>query len=68
VKLLWVIIAVVCIVVAGFMALRGKLEAAFVIAALGVVSWFLNYRGQMKDAIAASESDEANNGEDSDEN
>jgi hypothetical protein len=68
VKLLWIIIAVVCIAVAGYMALRGKLEAAFVIAALGVVSWFLNYRMQMKDVISASEIEEENNGEDSDEN
>lgn len=67
-KLLWIIIAVVCIAVAGYLALRGKLEAAFVIAALGVVSWFLNYRMQMKDVIAASEIGKANNGEDSDEN
>ena len=50
------------------MALRGKLEAAFVIAALGIVAWFLNYRLQMKDVIAAAESKEANNGEDSNEN
>ena len=67
-KLLWIIIAVVCIVVAGYMALRGNLEAAFVIAALGVVSWFLNYRRQMKDVIAASEIEEVNNGDDSNEN
>ena len=49
------------------MAMRGKLEAAFVIAAFGVVSWFLNYRMQMKAVIAAREFEEANNGEDSDE-
>jgi hypothetical protein len=68
VKLLWIIIAGVCIVIAAFMARRGKLEAAFVIAALGIVAWFLNYRLQMKDVIAAAESKEANNGEDSNEN
>jgi hypothetical protein len=68
VKLLWIIIAGVCIVIAAFMALQGKLEAAFVIAALGIVAWFLNYRLQMKDVIAAAESKEANNGEDSNEN
>lgn len=50
------------------MALRGKLEAAFVIAALGIVSWFLNYRMQMKDVIAAADLEETDNGEDSDEN
>jgi hypothetical protein len=50
------------------MALRGRLETAFVIAALGVVSWFLNYRMQMKEVIAASEIEQTNNGEDSNEN
>ena len=67
-KLLWIIIAVVCILVAGYMVMRGNLEAAFVIAALGVVSWFWNYRRQMKQVIEASEIEEVNNGEDSDEN
>ena len=66
-KILWIIIAVVCIVVAGYLALRGKLEAAFVIAALGVVAWFLNYRTQMKDVIAANEIEKTNRGEDSNE-
>jgi hypothetical protein len=55
-------------VIAALMALQGRLEAAFVIAALGIVAWFLNYRMQMKDVIAAAEIEEANNGEDSDEN
>jgi hypothetical protein len=68
VKLLWIIIAGLCIVIAALMALQGRLEAAFVIAALGIVAWFLNYRMQMKDVIAAAEIEEANNGEDSDEN
>jgi hypothetical protein len=68
VKLLWIVIAGLCIVIAAFMALQGRLEAAFVIAALGIVAWFLNYRMQMKDVIAAAEIEEANNGEDSDEN
>ena len=67
-KLVWIIIAVVCIAVAGYLALSGKLEAAFVIAALGIVSWFLNHRMQMKEIIAANEIEDANNGEDSNEN
>jgi hypothetical protein len=67
VKLLWITIAGVCIVVAAFMALRGRLDAAFVIAALGIVSWFLNYRIQMKEVIAAGEIEKTNNGKDSNE-
>lgn len=65
---LWIIIAYVCIVAAALMALLGKLNAAFVIAALGVVSWFLNYRLQLKKVIAAADAEESNSGEDTNEN
>lgn len=50
------------------MALRGRLEAAFVVATLGVVAWFLNYRMQMKEVVAAADLEETNNGEDTNEN
>ena len=43
------IVAGVCIVVAGVFLLRRELNTAFVIAALGLVAWFLNYRAQMKE-------------------
>ena len=66
-KLLWIIIACACIIVAAFMVLRGRLDAAFVIAALGVVAWFLNYRAQLTEVIAAADLEETNHGEDSDE-
>ena len=64
---LWIIIAYVCIVAAALLALLGKRDAAFVIAALGVVSWFLNYRLQVKRVIAAADAEESNNGEDTNE-
>jgi hypothetical protein len=38
-----------------------------VVAALGVVAWFLNYRAQMTEVIAAADLEEANQREDSDE-
>ena len=47
-KIFWMIVSAVCIVVAAFFLLRGELNTAFVIAALGIVAWFLNYRIQMK--------------------
>ncbi len=68
------IIAGVCIVVAGFFLLRREFTTAFVIAVLGLVAWFLNYRAQMKEAIAAIDleesrrQDEEQNFADSDEN
>jgi preprotein translocase subunit SecF len=67
------IVAGVCIVVAAFFMLRGDLNTAFVVATLGVVAWFLNYRIQMKAIVGAadrerSKMDEIEDGEDSDEN
>lgn len=66
-KLFWIIVACACILVAAFMVLRGRLEAAFVVAALGVVAWFLNYRAQLTEVISAADLEEANQREDSDE-
>ncbi len=66
-KLFWMILAGVCIVAAAFFLLRGDLNTAFVIAALGMVAWFLNYRAQMKAIIAAADLEEDSKGEDSDE-
>lgn len=67
------ILAGVCIMVAAFFLLRRNLDTAFVIAALGLVAWFLNYRAQMKEIIAAanlqesSSEDEEESYEDSDD-
>lgn len=67
------IVAGVCIVVAAFFMLRGDLNTAFVIAALGMVAWFLNYRIHMKAIVTAadmeqSEREEIEDGDDSDDN
>ena len=45
---LWVIIAALCTVVAVVLIIQLNYEAAFVVAAVGVVAWFLNYRVQVK--------------------
>ena len=66
-KLFWTIIACACVIAAVFMAVRGRLETAFVIATLGVVAWFLNYRAQMSEVVAAADLEEVNQREDSDE-
>ncbi len=62
----------ICIVAAPVLLLRGELNTAFVIATLGIVAWFLNYRIQMKAIITAadleqSKQEEMNDGEHSDE-
>jgi hypothetical protein len=56
------IVAAVAIVVAGVLLWRRDFDTAFVIAALGMVAWFLNYRAQMKEITAAAELKEKNNG------
>jgi preprotein translocase subunit SecF len=66
------IVAGVCIVVAAFFLWRSELNTAFVVAALGIVAWFLNYRIQMKAIVTAadmeqSKREEIEDKEDSDE-
>ena len=52
------ILAGVAIVGAGVFLWRRDFNTAFVIAALGMVAWFLNYRVQMKEIAAAAELEE----------
>ncbi len=69
-KIFWMIVAGVCIIAAAFFLLRRDFDTAFVVAALGVVSWFLNYRAQMKEITTAADlqkNSEGEDGEDSDE-
>lgn len=58
-KIFLMIVAGICIAVAAFYLVRGDFNTAFVVAALGMIFWFLNYRAQMKEVIAAA--DAANN-------
>jgi hypothetical protein len=55
------IVAAVAIVMAGIFLWRRDFDTAFVIAALGMVAWFLNYRAQMKEITAAADLEEKNN-------
>ena len=57
-KIFWMILAGVAIVVAGVFLWRRDFNAAFVIAALGMVAWFLNYRAQMKEIVKAANVEE----------
>jgi len=66
------IVSGICIVTAGFFLPRGELNTAFVVATLGIVAWFLNYRIQMKAITTAADMERRNqekltDGEDSDE-
>ena len=53
------IVAGICIAVAAFYMVRRDFNAAFVVAALGMIFWFLNYRAQMKEIITAAELEES---------
>ena len=67
------ILAGVCIIAAAFFLLRRDFDTAFLIAVLGVVAWFLNYRAQIKESLTAadlqesSSADEEESGKDSDD-
>jgi hypothetical protein len=55
------IVAGVCIVVAAVFLLRRDLNTALVIAVVGLLAWFLNYRAQMKAVITAADFEENSN-------
>ncbi len=57
-KTFWLIIAIVCITVGGVFLLRGDLDEAFVVATIGTIAWFLNYRSQMREIINAADSEQ----------
>ena len=52
------ILSAVAIVVAAVFIWRRDLNTAFVVAALGAIAWFLNYRAQMRDITNRSERDQ----------
>ena len=54
-KVFWLIVAGVCILVAAYFLWRRDFDTAFVVAALGAVAWFLNYRAQLKEITTAAD-------------
>jgi hypothetical protein len=62
-KLFWMIVAGVCIITAAVFMLRRDFNTAFVVAALGMVAWFLNYRAQMKEIVTAADLEQSNSHE-----
>ena len=66
-KIFWMTIAGVAIAIAAFLLLRGDLNAAFVVAAIGLIAWFLNYRVQMKETVLKADLDREKKSEDIDE-
>ena len=64
-KVFWLIAAAVCGVVALYLAFVGNYENAFVAAALGGVSWILNYRAQLKQKLKDEDEEEFEDEEES---
>ena len=54
-KTVWLAIAGSCIVGAAVLMILGHFDGAFVIAVLGMIAWFLNYRAQVKESLAAED-------------
>ncbi len=57
-KTFWIIISAACGAVALFFVFQGDYEKAFVAAASGAVCWFLNYRQQLRESLAAHDESE----------
>lgn len=62
------IAAGVCIVLAAGLMLVGQFSAAFVVAVLGLVSWFLNHRAQVSRHLDEQDPQRLNDLEGDDEN
>lgn len=54
-KLFWMVLAGVAILIAAILLWFREFSAAFVVAAIGLVAWFLNYRIQMRDLVIAAD-------------
>jgi hypothetical protein len=57
-KNVWVPVAAVCMLAAIVFVVRLNLEAAFVVAAIGAVAWFLNYRQQVRSRLGGFEDED----------
>ena len=54
-KTLWLAIAGCCIVGAAALIVFGHFDGAFVVAVLGMMAWFLNYRAQVSRSLDAED-------------
>lgn len=61
------ILSGICIALAALLMILGRLDTAFVVAVLGIVFWFINYRMQLKEISKAAEAAQFNEGDDVDD-
>ena len=64
---IWTIASVVCLIAAAVFLVRDNYDAAFVLAALGAVSWFLNYRSQIREKVEEETGETADERDDFDD-
>ena len=50
-KNFWIALSATCFAAAAFLLWRKHLDAAFVIATIGALAWFLNYRSRLKELL-----------------
>jgi hypothetical protein len=55
VKNLWLAIAGCCIVGAAVLMVLGHFDGAFVVAVVGMIAWFLNYRAQIQKGLSVED-------------
>ncbi len=69
---IWTIIAGACLIVAAVFLFQDNINAAFVVATLGVVAWFLRLRGPLRkelqnhQSVRAVEEDNSSGDQDED--
>ena len=54
-KTLWLALAGCCIAVAAVLMVLGHFDGAFVVAVIGMVAWFLNYRAQVTASLGTDD-------------
>ena len=54
-KTLWLALAGCCIAAAAVLMVLGRFDGAFVVAVVGMIAWFLNYRAQVSKALDADD-------------
>ena len=50
-KTLWLALAGCCIAAAAVLMALGHFDGAFVVAVIGMIAWFLNYRAQVRKSL-----------------
>lgn len=65
-KVVWIILASSCGLLAFYFAFKENYENAFVAAAAGAVCWLLNYRQKVRESLP-NEDEELEEGEEADE-